>query len=220
MLVRHARTHFWCGVLRRGSHWVRFLRGTARCSDGDCGTRCGQVMRNRRSHWMHTMISHNRLVDDHFGWPPMIDRDKVGAVEAGIVLHLDLGPHGRGVRFAQCNKLRGTGPEPYAALTTMEADADIDLRDRMFIDIVNDGYVDVVDSAVVIEMTGVPVTALVAGADIAEAVVNAAVKTDVWAPVSVEETIVIVRVAPIAGRPKRALIGCFDPYAGNPVVAG
>ena len=47
------------------------------------------------------MNSHNRLADHHFGRAPMIDRDKVGVVHAGFVLHLDLGRHGLSVGFAQ-----------------------------------------------------------------------------------------------------------------------
>ena len=96
---RHGMS-FRHGVLRHGSHWVRFLCGAAWCCGCCHGTRCGQVMRHGRSHWVHTMISHDRLADDHFGRTSVIDCDEVGAVDAGFVLHLDLGRHGLSVGFA------------------------------------------------------------------------------------------------------------------------
>ena len=79
--------------------------------------------------------------------------------------------------------------------------------------------VDVVDRAVVVEDTSVPVAALVAHAHIAVSIVDSAIEPNVPAPVAVEEHVVIVRIAPITRRPQRAAIGSLHPHAGHPIVA-
>jgi hypothetical protein len=63
-----------------------------------------------------------------------------------------------------------------------------------------------------------PVAALVADADVAKAVIDAAIVADVWTPVATVKAIAVIVVAPVAGGPERALIGSLHPSAGNPVV--
>lgn len=73
LLVRCTGTCFRHRMLRRRSHRVPFLHGAARCGSSCHGTRCRQVMRHRRGYRMHTMVSHNRLADDHFGGTSVVD---------------------------------------------------------------------------------------------------------------------------------------------------
>src|SRR5580658_9432230 len=74
-------------------------------------------------------------------------------------------------------------------------------------------------SAVVVEAVATPVAAEVADADIAEAVINSAVVADVPSPVAGVKAVVAPIPTPIRRRPKRAIVGRFNPRAGNPVVA-
>ena len=68
-------------------------------------------------------------------------------------------------------------------------------------------------------MAAAPVAALVAVADIAKTVVDAAIEADVLAPVAVIEPVMVIPVAPVAGRPQSTLVGSLHPRAGHPVVA-
>src|SRR6185437_12651522 len=73
--------------------------------------------------------------------------------------------------------------------------------------------------AVVVEAVAAPVATEVADADIAEAVVDAAVVADMQSPVAGMEAIPSAVPAPIRRRPKRAVVRRFNPCARNPVVA-
>jgi len=63
-----------------------------------------------------------------------------------------------------------------------------------------------------------PVAALVAVADVAKTVVDAAIEADILTPVAAVEAVVIMPEAPVTGRPQSALVGSLDPRAGYPVV--
>jgi len=69
-------------------------------------------------------------------------------------------------------------------------------------------------------MTAAPVAALVAIAAVAIAVIDAAIVTDMQAPVAAVEAITVMPEAPIAGGPESALVGSLNPPAGNPVITG
>jgi AmiR/NasT family two-component response regulator len=68
-------------------------------------------------------------------------------------------------------------------------------------------------------MVVIPIAALVAEADIAEAIVDAAVVADVSAPIAPVELVTVVSPAPVAWRPQSTLIRSFNPGAGHPVIA-
>jgi hypothetical protein len=87
------------------------------------------------------------------------------------------------------------------------------------INVMHDADVHIVVGAVVIEMAAAPVTALVADADVAETVVDAAVEADVRTPIATIKAVAAMPEAPISGRPESALVGSLDPPAGHPVVA-
>ena len=89
------------------------------------------------------------------------------------------------------------------------------------IGVVNDVHVDVIDCGVVEEMAAVPTAAFVAVAEIAEAVVNAAVETYRWSPESCGEGEAGAVPAPPGWRPEETDFWSFDPRAGDPeIIAG
>jgi hypothetical protein len=169
---------------------------------------------------MNAVIGYQRLADNQAGWAAVIDGCELGAIGAGCVLILDLGMHGRSMRFAQRGKIRWNGTSPDAALAAVEAYPNVVHRNGVAVDVVDHGVIDIVHSAVVEEMTGVPIASLVAGAPVAIAVVDAAVEADVGPPIAVEESIMAAYRTPVAGCPERTLVGRLNPNAGHPVIAG
>jgi hypothetical protein len=84
---------------------------------------------------------------------------------------------------------------------------------------IRDVYIaDVGHGAVVVEVIVVPVSALVSAAYIAKAIVHAAIKADIAAPISMIKTITATKVAPVARRPERALVRRLRPGTRNPVI--
>ena len=81
------------------------------------------------------------------------------------------------------------------------------------------GHVDVIDRAVVVEVAATPITAFVAEAYIPKTVVDAAIVADMSAPVAAVKAVAVMIEAPVAGRPKCALVGSLNPGAGHPVIA-
>ena len=63
---------------------------------------------------------------------------------------------------------------------------------------------DVIDGAVVVEVVTSPVSAGVAGANVAESVIHAAVEADVRSPITGMPEISAFMPSPIAGRPEQA----------------
>ncbi len=80
------------------------------------------------------------------------------------------------------------------------------------------GDVHIVDRAVVVELAATPVAALVAVADVAESVVDPAIEANVLTPVATIEPVMVLPVAPVAGRPQGTLVGSLNPDAGHPVI--
>ena len=72
--------------------------------------------------------------------------------------------------------------------------------------------------AVVPEAAAAPVSAVETDAEVAEAVVDAAVVADVGSPVAGVPEVSVVAVAPVAGRPESAGVGSENPGARNPFV--
>ena len=153
-------------------------------------------------------------------WVATIDACKLTAILSGSLEVLLL--HGRRldvilVLSLQLLRLRA-GLD--SASATVEADVSV-VHDSDVIDVdVGDvGSAIVADSGVVEEVTAAPFAACKPGSEVAEAVVNAAIEADVWAPISAMEPIKATIPAPVSGRPKIARRRCHDPGAGNPVVA-
>jgi hypothetical protein len=79
--------------------------------------------------------------------------------------------------------------------------------------------VHVVDGTVIVEAISIPVPALIAGADVAESIVNAAVVTDVPAPESIVVAVSATGNSPVARRPQITRLGRPRPCARYPVIA-
>src|SRR4051812_15442922 len=78
---------------------------------------------------------------------------------------------------------------------------------------------DVVDAAVVIEIPAVPIAAFIAFTEITEAVIDAAVESNVRAPIAGVPKICAAVPAPVTRGPEQARLGCDHPSAGHPVVS-
>src|ERR1700679_2803606 len=125
----------------------------------------------------------------------MIDREKLLLAAARRMLMLYLTLLRCSVRLTQRHQFRGPRPQPNTRWSAMEAHADIVIHNnRVVIDVMHHGDVDIVHRAVVVKVTGVPVAALVASAHVAETVVHAAIKADVRSPIAAEESIVVVYI--------------------------
>src|ERR1700683_1250771 len=83
----------------------------------------------------------------------------------------------------------------------------------------NDVHVYVVRARVIEKVAVGPAAAEVAGSDIAEAVVDAAVEADFRSPVARVPQIRAVVPAPIARGPEQTNRGRFDPCARNPEIS-
>jgi hypothetical protein len=79
--------------------------------------------------------------------------------------------------------------------------------------------VHIVDGTVIVEPISAPIPALIAGADVAESIVNAAVVADMLAPKAVVVAIHAAEKSPISRRPQEAHLRRPRPGAGHPVVA-
>jgi len=180
------------------------------------------IARLHRRRGSHTAICRKRLLDGHAGWAAMVYAGKLRPVGAGDVLILDLCPHGRGMCLMTSRQFRGPGAHLQSALSAVEAHtcaAAVVSADAAVVNVMHHGDVHIVDRAVVIEVSAAPVAALVADADIAKAVVHAAIEADMRTPVATVKPIAVIVVAPVAGRPQRALVGSLHPSAGNPIIA-
>ena len=162
-------------------------------------------------------------------WTTVILVEELLLILRSCMDYLHLGSDGGGVIFVHRRNLAPLRPHAETAGTAVIADgvlrdavvghvidddgAVVDVRDVGVID------VDVGYSTVVLKVVALPVAAVEAGADIAEAVVNAAVVADVRAPVADMEAEASEGEAPVGGCPERAIVGRRAPDAGDPVVA-
>ena len=131
---------------------------------------------------------------------------------------------GRGdVGFVVVGGLLGAGTGLYATGAAVEAGVvrDVDVVDDGAVDVgvVNIGDVHVIYGGVVGKVAAIPASACVAGAEEAEAVVDAAVEADVGAPVAFMEAVDASGEAPVGWGPEVTYGWGLDPDAGNPVVA-
>ena len=181
------------------------------------------MVAHRRCCWgSHIAISRKWLVNGDAGWPAMVDGGKLSSVGAGRAFVLHLCTHGCGMRLVQRSQFRGPRTHLDSTRSAVETHTGICPAvpaNRAVVHVVYDGDVDVIDRSVVVEVATTPITALVAEADIAKAIVDAAIVADVPAPIAAVKAITVIPKAPVAGGPKCALVGCFNPRTGYPVIA-
>jgi hypothetical protein len=139
------------------------------------------------------------------GGSSMILRSEEGPIAAGSVLVFPLHAGGLEVMFVIPSLLFVSGTSVDSAMAAVIADAiDGDVVDHGAVVDVDIGDVDVVDGAVVVEVMTSPVAAGIAGANVAESVVHAAVEADVRSPIAGIPEIGAFMPSPIAGRPEQA----------------
>src|SRR5262245_30227199 len=150
----------------------------------------------------------------------IVHRSKKFAIGARSMLVPTLQCRLRSVPFARPSKLLSRRLGFSSAAPTIEAD--IVHRhvfdDGLVVGMGDDGSVHLGDGGVVEENTVVPISALVADASIAEAVVDAAVISYVRPPISGVPKISATIVAPVAGRPEQPDSRWQHPGAGDPVI--
>jgi hypothetical protein len=93
------------------------------------------------------------------------------------------------------------------------------IHDRLVVNIGDVRRADVVDGLVVIQLSVIPVSTLIANTRVAVAVCDAAVETYLGTPVSGVPNVDAVVPAPIAGCPQQTSGGNFNPCARHPEVA-
>lgn len=167
------------------------------------------------------MVGLERLTRDNHGWAPLVDPGKVSAVGFGGPRMLDLGRHGRCVLLANRHDFgrpRSSLDAASAAVVAHIVDDGRIIDHFVVVDVADNRRIHVVDGPVVSEVIAVPIAALVAEANIAEAVVDAAVVADVATPISTVKSVPPAIITPIGRCPQGPLVRCIDPRAGHPIV--
>src|SRR5215472_11194891 len=152
-------------------------------------------------------------------WSPMV----LGSQKGSIVSRLMLMPHlrtcGFKVAFPSPSLLFMSRTSTDSAVASVIADAiHPDVIDHSSVVDMHVGDPDVIDAAVVVEVPTSPVSARIAGANIAETIVNAAVETDMRSPITRIPDISALMPAPIARGPEQADRWRSRPGTGHPVV--
>ena len=125
------------------------------------------------------------------------------------------------VLFAGCLSFLSGLLRANAAIAAVIADAGrivIVVGDPGVVSIVNDGHIDVVHGAIVGEMPPFPASAEIANADITEAIIHAAIKSDVRSPITAVPEIAPVAPTPVTWRPKNPYSGSQHPGPGHPII--
>src|SRR5208282_132619 len=94
------------------------------------------------------------------------------------------------------------------------------VRHMGVVNIVNVGHVHVAHGTVVEKVSVIPAPTLEARTEVAEAVIDPAVETYVWAPVAVIENKSVAAPTPIGWRPQETDFRTHHPRARHPVVIG
>jgi hypothetical protein len=148
----------------------------------------------------------------------MVDRSEGRTVPARSPFLLQLRRDRTGVMFRRVPGLYSGWAGGEAAGTSVIADVVVVYDDVALINIGDACDVDVGDGAVIEEGATAPLAAVEAGSGIAEAVVNASVKTNRRSPVAGVPDVETVVPPPVARGPEQAYWP-ENPSAGNPVIA-
>src|SRR5215475_90254 len=175
------------------------------------GSPCRHYVRSMELRW--TRRGCNR-------WTTVILRSQEGAISARHVLVITLALGHLEVMFAlRSLLLAGFVRDDTAAAAVVADTIDRDVvDDRLVVDVnIGDGYI--VHGTVVIEVTVPPVSAVIAGSEVAKAVVHTAIETNVRSPVACVPNVHPVTPPPISRRPEQANRRRHDPGARHPVIA-
>jgi hypothetical protein len=148
-------------------------------------------------------LNGQRLGDDNCLRLSTIHCCKLGSVLTGLLLVLLLHGQRRQATHAHGGQLRSRGRkiDTSAAATVTDTVIRCDVGHVRDVGVVYVGHVYIRDLAVVIELVIVPITTVVAAADVAVAVIHAAIVADVAAPGSTVKAVAAGYRAPVSRRP-------------------
>jgi hypothetical protein len=109
-------------------------------------------------------------------------------------------------------------PRGYPAFSAVEAHSSAVIDDCLVVRVVDDRRVHTIDRSVVVEVAAIPISTIVPGAVISEAVIDSAIEADIRPPIAGVPEICPVPPTPIAGSPEEPNLRRFHPCAGNPVI--
>ena len=180
--------------------------------------RLSTLLLSSRNHRSDRLACRDGLRGRKNGRTPMINGGKLLPVLCCRPLILQLRGHGRNALPTQCGgfgrqSLAGDASRPVVAGAVRGGVVDGAV---IHVDI---GDVHIVDGTVIVETISAPIPALIAGADVAESVVNTAVVADILAPEAVVVLIHAAKKSPISRCPQEAHLRRPRPGAGHPVVA-
>src|SRR6202158_993556 len=152
--------------------------------------------------------------------PPVIFRRPLPPVRVRRVLVLDL----LVPRFDVTVVLRNPFAFAFARLNSVRPaveayTVEVVHHHRAVVCVVNHGHVDVAHRAIVDELSSAPFSAPETYARVAEAIINAAIETDVRSPVAAVPHVHAFVEAPIPGRPEEAGLRSHHPRSWHPVIA-
>ena len=148
-----------------------------------------------------------------------VDRSQQRVIGARGLLVRELRLRGRQtLRSCESLLLRRLGHSPTIAAIIADVVDGCIVHHRAVVDIGDLRVADIVDRTVVIERAVIPVASLVADATIAEAVVDAPVKSDTGSPVALIEHVDAIVPTPIARSPEQAYRGRLYPGARYPEI--
>lgn len=150
----------------------------------------------------------------------MIYRRSQAAVGSGGLQMFGLLGRGRDVSFARVFFFFGCRSRSGSTLAAVIADAVYVhvVNDRLRVRVMDDRGVYVHDRGVVEKVSALPISALEAGANVSESVVDAAIEADICSPIASVPEIGAVAPAPISRSPEETGLGGENPGAGHPVI--
>ena len=92
------------------------------------------------------------------------------------------------------------------------------ILDPRLVNIVNSALIHIVHRAVVVEPPSLPASSLVSASGVSISIINSAVESDFWSPISVVKAIPVAFVTPISRRPQISWLRRFHPRSRHPVV--
>src|SRR5580693_1001393 len=152
----------------------------------------------------------------------MIHRRQLIAIRAGTLPHLALGSREPSMPLATRHRFRTRWTRGSAAVSAVEAySVRATARDHpLVVHIANHASVHIIHRAVVVERSVIPIPARVSHARVAEAVVDAAIESDMRTPIAFMPQVNAVAPTPISRSPKCASERRQNPRAGHPIIAG
>jgi len=240
LLRRGSSLRFLSNLLRRGSS-LRFLsnllrqrpprrfRSSLRPHRCSRTTRLGHPPRKhfrmpRHLRWpgrRSLVICRQRTLHRNLRRPPMIYPRKLSLVTLRPLHLRDLGRHRRHPLLMQCRQLRSRRPQTDATRPPVITRPRIgNVRHPVVINIhvPNQVHVHIRYRPVVSEIIPVPVAPVIPSAGITEAIIDAPIKPDVRAPVTLMPPVPVLVRFPIRRRPKRPNIRSNYPRSRHPVI--